>query len=1202
LNQKHFFIILFSFLAVFSTGVYAQPEISGVINDYTKVDSIFSSKDTLLVDDASLFSAGDTVMIYQAKGAEVYLNDDLWETIGRVFPYSNIFSSGKYEIIIIDQVIEVEQKVVLRVALANHYDVGGQVQLIRVPSYSNVRITGTLTCDPWDGEKGGVLVLFANDTIYLEADIDVSGKGFRGANPVLSDGVCAMDDSLYFYRYVYPESSDSVGRKGEGIAQYDPLYAKGISPWGNGGGGGNGRFTGGGGGSNASVGGTGGKEDTLSCGPSPAYLNETGTDAWTGLAGRGGMGMLVPLGQIINDSTIFFGGGGGSGTYTSDLVAAKGGNGGGIIIILGKFLVANNYKAIANGESVTGVSTASGAGGGGGGTIVFDVDSVQGPLKLWVPGGDGGNTEGASLSGPGGGGGAGMLFYGNPLTTNISSQLSGGDAGSVIDQPYIGKYGALDGGNGGQNPIVKLPLTGFLFNSISESHAVCSGDRPNLISGSNPRGGDGTFVYSWEHSPDGINWNTIADSTRKDLHPGPLSDTIYYRRIVESAGIVDVSAPIKIVVHEWIVGNQIFPDDTVSCIGNIADTITGTTVQIGGNGFYSYFWQSSFDLNSWNPVDQLNDTVCLPGEVLDTTFIRRVVQSGACIDTSRQVQIIGLPQIENNTIFDHQEICFGQKPEEITGDLPTGGLMIQDSVRITWQKKPEGQSWETIEDSSRLDFAPPNLVETTYYRRIVESDDCMDISDSVKINVLPPIIKNTITNNSVIYTCYNTEPELLTAQVPEGGDNEYHYQWIISTDGTLWTDIATGGQGQNYQSPALIQQTFFRRIVRSGQDSCCVDTSNTITVNIHPLPVATLDDFEDTICSGEEVILHFNISAGQPPYTLAFSDGTDITTINNIDASEKNYAVNPATSSESNWFNYSIEEVSDANGCFATDMTGLTEILAYGWPESNAGSSTEVCALSYQMNALSTLGEGVWSQLEGAGNTTFENSVLPTTTIAVEAAGEYTYQWKETNWECADSATVDIILYQSPYEVDAGTDTTLFFTREYELNGSYTNPDNVHELTSTWSLETGSGSIVNPNDTVTLIEQLIDESQSGIRVLWTVEKGVCEVITDTVNITINPIFTPTGFTPNSDGVNDYLQFTGLEFADENKLVIFNRWGTEVFSDDNYSNNPGWDGKNEKGYDLPDDTYYYILTVVNVDPETNRRIKDTHKGFIVIKRR
>jgi gliding motility-associated-like protein len=1197
LNKKFFLIILFFFFAVFSAKIYAQPEISGVINHYSKVDSLFPTKDTLTVADSSLFNDGDTVMIYQAKGAEAYVGDDLWETKGRLFPINNdINSAGKYEIIIIDQVISAENQLILRVALANHYDPEGLVQLIRVPSYNNVRVTGTLTSDPWDGEKGGVLVFFANDTIYLEAGMDVYGKGFRGADPVLSQGVCANEDSAYFYQYLFHELSDSVGRKGEGVVNYDSLYAKGVSPWGNAGGGGNARFTGGGGGGNFVGGGFGGKEDTISCGPSPAYLNEDQDTTWEGLGGRGGQG----LDQVIDDSTIFFGGGGGSGTYTSELFATKGGNGGGVIIVLGKFMVGNNHIINANGEDVTDVATASGAGGGAGGTILFDVDSVQTQLKLWVKGGDGGNTEGGNLSGPGGGGGGGKLYFGNYLTTNISPDLSGGAGGDVIDRPQIGKYGSTDGNEANQEKINDIPLTGFLFNSISQNQAVCDGDTPELISGSNPRGGNGIYAYSWEKKTNSTDWALISDSSRIDFQPGPLTDTTYYRRTVKSDGIIDISAPVKIVVQAWIVGNQLFPDDTISCIGNIADTIAGTTVEIGGNGIYNYYWQSSVDISNWSAVDQLNDTICLPGEVQDTTYIRRVVNSGACYDTSRIVEIIGLPQIDDNSLYEHQEICLGQIPEEIIGEQPINGLG-PGTYEISWQESIDGLNWSTIADSSRLDFAPPNLVETTYYRRIVESDDCLDISDSVKINVLPLIDNNSISNDATIYTCFGTEPELLNGTDPEGGDNEYHYQWIESSDGVSWSEIAVNANNKDYQSPELTIQKSYRRIVRSGQDSCCLDTSNMITVNIHPLPIAAIDNFEDTICSAENITLNFSISSGQQPYSLTFSDGESLTTINNISATERSYDVNPVTSLESKIYNYTIDSVSDANGCIATDLSGFTKIVTYGWPESDAGSDAEECVLIHQMVAGISLGQGKWNQVDGPGNTSFNNMALATTELSVDLPGIYEYQWKEVNWQCADSATVELMLYQSPYNVDAGPDTSLFFTREYELRGSYLNPDKIRELISTWSIDKGYGSILNPGDTVTIIERLTDENESGIRILWTIEKGVCEIITDSVNITLRPIFTPTGFTPNGDGVNDYLKFTGLDFADENELVIFNRWGTKVFSRKNFSNNPGWDGKNDNGYDLPEDTYYYILTVVNIDPDTNNKITDTHKGFIVIKR-
>lgn len=1186
MNQKYFLIAFLFFFTVFSTGISAQPQISGVINTYSKVDSVFPTRDTLIVADIAQFSEDDTVMIYQAKGSVPNLDTSKnYELIGSVRSNATLKSAGRYEIIIIDTVILSENRVILRTSLTNHYDPGGLVQLIHIPSYKNVRVSGILTCDPWDGEKGGVLVFFANDTIYLEANIDVSGKGFRGAEPVLNDhGTCSEFDTTYFHQYLFHELSDSVGRKGEGIVKYDSAYAKGLSRWGNGGGGGNARFAGGGGGSNKATGGQGGTEDTISCNVTKKKLG-----------GRGGQ--TLQIGPNFNDSIIFFGGGGGTGTYTNELYASAGGNGGGIVIILGKFMVGNNYQILADGESVTDTATASGGGGGGGGTIIFDVDSVQGDLGISFIGGKGGDTKGVFLSGPGGGGSGGSLTTIKVLTSDyVDGGKAGGSAGTVTNLGENFLHEATDGNFGLIVDSIDVHLSGFLFNSIRENHTICSGDTPHLILGSNPRGGDSIYSYTWEKSQDGSDWTMIDDSSRKNLQPGPITETTYYRRIVQSAGIIDNGLPIKVFVQKSIMGNQIFPDDTITCIGNVADTINGATVQIGGDGSYSYLWQSSFDMGNWDAIDLLNDTVCLPGEVLDTTFIRRVVTSGVCYDTSRIVEIIGLPQIEKNNISESQEICFGQIPEEIIGEQPINGLG-PGNYEISWQESIDGLNWDNIADSSRLNLAPSNLVETTYYRRIVESDDCFDVSDSVKINVLPLIENNTITNSANIFTCYGTEPELLNGSDPLGGDNEYHYQWIESSDNFSWLEIAENANNKDYQPPELTVQNFYRRIVRSGQDSCCLDTSNMITVNIHPLPIADIDNFEDTICSAENITLNFSISSGQQPYSLTFSDGESLTTITNISATERSYDVNPATSLGSKIYNYTIDSVSDANGCLATNLSGETEIVVYGWPETDAGTDTEECILTHQMDAGISLGEGIWSQIGGPGNTSFNNTTQATTEISVDSAGLYEYQWKELNWKCADSDSVSLTFYESPYNIYAGPDTILYKPLEYTLEGSYNNPDHVVELISEWEIVMGSASLENKNDLVAkVIDFPLDVNESEIIVLWKIEKGVCDIPPDSLIITLRPIFTPTGFTPNNDIENQYLRFPGVENY-ENELFIYNRWGTEVFSKENFSNDPGWDGKNKRGYPLPDDTYYYIL---KIRERSNNSIR-VFKGFIVIKR-
>jgi len=69
------------------------------------------------------------------------------------------------------------------------------------------------------------------------------------------------------------------------------------------------------------------------------------------------------------------------------------------------------------------------------------------------------------------------------------------------------------------------------------------------------------------------------------------------------------------------------------------------------------------------------------------------------------------------------------------------------------------------------------------------------------------------------------------------------------------------------------------------------------------------------------------------------------------------------------------------------------------------------------------------------------------------------------------------------------------------------------------------------------------------------------------------------FSPNEDGINDYLDFSNYNLK-QLEFTVFNRWGTAVF----YSNdvNLKWDGRNNNGNKLIDGTYYYILKAITQD--------------------
>ncbi|MBG6131197.1 gliding motility-associated-like protein [Aquimarina sp. EL_43] len=74
----------------------------------------------------------------------------------------------------------------------------------------------------------------------------------------------------------------------------------------------------------------------------------------------------------------------------------------------------------------------------------------------------------------------------------------------------------------------------------------------------------------------------------------------------------------------------------------------------------------------------------------------------------------------------------------------------------------------------------------------------------------------------------------------------------------------------------------------------------------------------------------------------------------------------------------------------------------------------------------------------------------------------------------------------------------------------------------------------------------------------------------------------TAVSPNGDGVNDTFIIQGIEQFSNNELIIYNRWGVEVYRKKGYDNS--WGGYSEgratiaQDEQLPVGTYYYILKI------------------------
>ena len=98
--QKHFKIVaFFLFLLGFPFAGESQTSISGVINQYTKVESV-DNPDEVTVSSLAGFQIGDTVLIIQMKGAEIL---DPIDDLNFGFP-QQINNAGKYEFLLIDAI------------------------------------------------------------------------------------------------------------------------------------------------------------------------------------------------------------------------------------------------------------------------------------------------------------------------------------------------------------------------------------------------------------------------------------------------------------------------------------------------------------------------------------------------------------------------------------------------------------------------------------------------------------------------------------------------------------------------------------------------------------------------------------------------------------------------------------------------------------------------------------------------------------------------------------------------------------------------------------------------------------------------------------------------------------------------------------------------------------------------------------------
>jgi gliding motility-associated-like protein len=420
--MKNFLLYTIAVFALFYDTATIAQTISGIVNQYAQVTAVTNT--SITVNNTSGFSTGDLAVIIQMDG-------------NPLTPAGA--NAGNYEYTFINNISG--NTLTVPPMSRNYSPTTNKVQLIKVPNYTDVTVSGELSCQPYNSQNGtgGVIALYVCGTLTLEADINVSAKGFRGANthesatpaPAPNDVISqGQGISPFFVTTILTGNASPAGGVGGGGGM---TYTNGSPDLGGfGGGGGGGVGGGGGGGGMFGGGGTAGK------GGLPLFTS----GATAGQNGESATGN----GYFDADTNkVFMGGGGGYEAHKVPYGSA--GNGGGIILIVAAEIVGNGHAIRAEGggsfHACNNYNDADHFGGGGGGQMLIHTPNIIGNLTLSAKGGNSNSCQNEY----GGGGGGGGIWTSIILPGGVSTNVSGGLSPNIVPVPTTVGF-QQKGGNG----------------------------------------------------------------------------------------------------------------------------------------------------------------------------------------------------------------------------------------------------------------------------------------------------------------------------------------------------------------------------------------------------------------------------------------------------------------------------------------------------------------------------------------------------------------------------------------------------------------------------------------------------------------------------------------------------------------------------------------------------------------------------------
>ncbi len=380
----------------------------------------------------------------------------------------------------------------------------------------------------------------------------------------------------------------------------------------------------------------------------------------------------------------------------------------------------------------------------------------------------------------------------------------------------------------------------------------------------------------------------------------------------------------------------------------------------------SFFEVTLRNWNVCNPYDADLSDGLPPGDILNGDY--------PPVTTTAMALIVALPDA---TIQNVPAVCVSDDPFYLIA-VDAGGQ---------WSGPGIANSNSSLFDPK---LAGPGTHTITY--SIVDGNGCSDVG-TVDITVLGGPTAN-ILQGDQISLCPGVTVQL--DGNPSGGLSPYTHLW--KGDVSYIDDVSI-------QTPefSTLSVGVYELVYRVTDDNGCFD-EDTVDVNVESVDISFVNSTIE-VCQGETVVLNPLPSGGSGTFVFHQWTGTRVDKLSDTNIQNPEF-----NTDEIGTFTYTYT-VKDSQNC--EDSDDIT-VVVHEQPTANAGVDINECGLGTTLDAISSVGAGLWKVVSGTGVLSFSAFDEPDPTITSDIYGTYNLRWVEANYSCSDSADISVNFIEIP--------------------------------------------------------------------------------------------------------------------------------------------------------------------------------------------